>query len=214
MENINNMDTITAFNGLKKRKRSDSEDEYVYVNPYTVERLDIYTLGNDIYFTSPVTNESIQKVIKEMHKILHANSSKSKLTISYTIDSPGGSVFSILKFVDFINLARKKYKNVKFVSIITGYAASAATIMALTADERLMTSNAYAMIHELSSGSSGKYTFIKAHNYMVDKLHNNLTQLYVDASGRPREQIEELMKNETWFSAQEYKDLGFVHNIV
>jgi ATP-dependent Clp protease protease subunit len=180
------------------------------------EDLHIYSVGNEIHFSSPITLESIQKIIKEIQKLLHNNTKKSKtekFTISYTIDSPGGSVLSVLKFVDYINLAKKKYKNVEFVSVITGLAASAGTIMALTAHKRLMTASAYAMVHELSSGNSGKFTFLSSHMDFVNQLHSKLVNIYVDATGKPKDEIEKLMKNETWFSAEEYKRLGFVDEI-
>ena len=85
--------------------------------------------------------------------------------------------------------------------------------MALTAHKRLMTASAYAMVHELSSGNSGKFTFLSSHMDFVNQLHSKLVNIYVDATGKPKDEIEKLMKNETWFSAEEYKRLGFVDEI-
>ena len=39
-------------------------------------------------------------------------------------------------------------------------------------------------------------------------------KIYVDATGKPQSEIENLMKNETWFSAEEYKNMGFVTEII
>lgn len=207
----------------KKRRVDEINDKISFVesdNIYT------YAVGNEIHFSSPITLESIQKIIKEIQKLVHAHvkktggqsssssSSSNKLTISITIDSPGGSVMSILKYVDFVNRIRKKYKNIEFVSIITGFAASAGTIMALCADKRCITKNAHAMIHELSAGNQGKYTFLSSHMEFLDKLHEKLVNIYVEATGKPREELENLMKRETWFTAEEYKKLGFVTEII
>lgn len=199
----------------KKRKLNDDKKQFRF--PFEQDDIHIYTVGNDIHFSSAITLESIQKVIKVTHELLHRNTQKSKtnkFTISFTIDSPGGSVLAILKFVDFINSAKKKYPNVEFVSIITGLAASAGTIMALAADRRLMTQNAYAMIHELSSGTQGKYQFMKSHASFITQLHNKLVDLYVTRTGNNREIIERLMSQETWFNAEQYKEHGFVTEIV
>jgi len=86
--------------------------------------------------------------------------------------------------------------------------------MALCAHKRCMTTHAYAMIHELSSGNSGKYTYLTSHMEYLNKLHEKLVKFYVDATGKSRIEIEGLMKNETWFGAEEYKEMGFVSEII
>jgi len=206
----------------KKRKMiddndSDCDNNKKSVNYIEAEDIHIYSVGNEIHFSSSITTESIQKVIKEMQKLIHNHFKKSpntEMTLSYTVDSPGGSVLSIFKFVDFIAAAKRKYPKLKFVSVITGLAASAGTIMALVADERMMTANAYAMIHELASGNSGKYTFLSSHMTFLVQLHDRLAKFYVDVTGKTKDEIEVLMKNETWFSAEQYKELGLVSKIV
>ena len=203
-----------VYNNPNKKRKIDNNKS---VNFVEAEDIHIYSVGNEIHFSSPITTESIQKIIKEMQKLIHKhfkNSPNTNMTLSYTVDSPGGSVLSIFKFVDFIHSAKKKYPKLKFVSIITGLAASAGTIMALVADERMMTENAYAMIHELASGNSGKYTFLSSHMTFLVQLHDRLVKFYVDVTGKGKDEIENLMKNETWFSAEQYREIGFINKIV
>lgn len=178
----------------------------------------VYTIGNEIHFTANINKISIQEIIRQMTNLIHDHKKKSdeepeKLNIVYTVDSPGGSVTSILKFVDFITLAKKKYPFVEFTSIITGLTASAGTIMAIVADKRFMTKNAHAMIHELSSGNQGKYTELRSYCKFLDQLHDKLVTIYCDKTKKSREEIEGLLKNETWFSADEYLKFGFVEEI-
>lgn len=220
-------DIYWGVDNNRKRKYNDDDDgsnnnDNKKINRDKFKLVDdddvhIYKVGNEIQFSSPITLESIQKIIKLIGEMVyeHQKINKSKeLTISYTIDSPGGSVLSILKFVDFINGVKKKHPNIKFVSIITGLAASAGTIMALTADRRVMTKNAYAMVHELSSGNSGKYTFLASHMEFIDQLHDKLVNIYVESTGKSVEDIEAIMKKETWFSATQYKNMNFIHEII
>jgi ATP-dependent protease ClpP protease subunit len=178
----------------------------------------VYTIGNEIHFTANINKISIQEIIRQMTNLIHEHKKKSdeepeKLNIVYTVDSPGGSVTSILKFVDFITLAKKKYPFVEFTSIITGLTASAGTIMAIVADKRYMTKNAHAMIHELSSGNQGKYTELRSYCKFLDQLHEKLVTIYCDKTKKTKEEIEQLLKNETWFSADEYLKYGFVEEI-
>ena len=68
----------------------------------------IYNVGTEIHFTSDINNENIEAVIKLITKIINKHEKDykggddDKLTITYIVDSPGGSVTSILEFVDYI----------------------------------------------------------------------------------------------------------------
>jgi ATP-dependent protease ClpP protease subunit len=177
----------------------------------------VYTIGNEIHFTAGINKVSIQEIIKQMTTLIHDHKKKSdepdKLNIIYIVDSPGGSVTSILKFVDFINVAKKKYPFVEFTSIVTGLTASAGTIMAIAADKRFMTKNAHAMVHELSSGNSGKYTEFRSYVKFLDQLHEKLVNIYCEKTKKSKEEIESIMRNETWFTAEDYLKFGFIDEI-
>ena len=178
----------------------------------------IYTIGSEIHFTATIDSMSIEQIIKEITTIIHTaqddyRNSGDKLTITYIVDSPGGSVISVLKFVDFIRLAKTKYPYVEFVSIITGLVASAGTIMCIVADKRFMTKNAHAMIHELSAGKMGKYTQLVSHTGFLTKLHEMLSEIYLARSNKDKEALSDLLKNETWFSAKQYLEYGFIDEI-
>ena len=114
----------------KKRKHevlnSDSDDDErhsLFKNPYEEK---IYTIGNELHFTAHIDDDTIELAIKKISSIINKNKSKliecsddvnteleyetDKFTITYIVDSPGGSVTSILKFVDFIRMIKSKYK--------------------------------------------------------------------------------------------------------
>jgi ATP-dependent Clp protease, protease subunit len=211
-----NQDYMSSPSKKRRKELIENENENK-INFVETDDIYIYAIGNEIFFSSPITLESIQKIIKLIHKLVSDQSKKSKtekLIVRINIDSPGGSVLSVLKYVDFINMIKKNYKNVEFISIITGLAASAGTIMALCAHKRCMTKNAYAMIHELSGGNVGKYTFLSSHMEFINKLHEKLVAFYVETTGKSEAEIKDLMKNETWFSAKEYLDMGFISEIL
>lgn len=178
----------------------------------------IFVIGNEIHFSCGINKDSIQEIIKMMSVLIHEHKEQSsgtpeELTITYIVDSPGGSVTSVLKFVDYLNIVRSKYKWVKFVSIISGMSASAGTIMAIVADEKYITENAHAMIHELSAGNSSKYTELMSYMDYLSKLHNTLVKIYCNNTCKSEKEIEELLRRETWFSADEYHKNGFVDGI-
>lgn len=211
----------------KKRKFVNKYDEYdtyeFSAKPVKKQKLEIdndliYSIGKEVHFTAGITQHTIEKIIKIMTKIIHTHETKhknekKKLTITYIVDSPGGSVNAILKFVDFINLAKKKYPHISFTSIATGLIASAGTIMCVVADKRLMTKHAHAMIHELSSGNSGKYTQLLSYTKHLKDLHNVLVEIYMTVAKVSKEEIEKLLNTESWYSAEEYKEIGLIDGI-
>lgn len=182
----------------------------------------IYRRGNELHFISGVNNESIETMIRKISKLIEKNHNKykyykegdDKLKITYIVDSPGGSVSAILRFVDFIGLVKKKYPYVEFTSIITGLVASAGTTMAVVADKRQITPHGSVMIHELSSGTRGKFTEMISYSKFLVNLHDMLVNIYLERCKCDREKLEQLLMKETWMTPQEYLELGFVDEIV
>jgi len=178
----------------------------------------VYTIGNEIHFTTGVNRTSIQALIKQIMEMIMDHKKKTigepdKLEIVLVIDSGGGAVNSSLKFCDFLDMCREKFPFVKFTSVISGCAASAATIMSIYCDRRVMTKHATAMIHELRSGFSDKMQEITSYYKHLTDLHNKLAEIYVKRTGLGREEIDKIMRNETWYTAEEYKKMGFVDEI-
>jgi ATP-dependent protease ClpP protease subunit len=178
----------------------------------------VYTMGNEIHFTTGVNRTSIQALIKQIMELIMEHKKKAmgepeKLDIVLVIDSGGGAVNSALKFCDFLDMCREKFPFVKFTSVITGCAASAATIMSIYCDKRLMTRHATAMVHELRSGFSDKMQEITSYYKHLTDLHNKLANIYVERAGLSREEIDKIMRDETWYTADEYKKMGFVDEV-
>jgi ATP-dependent protease ClpP protease subunit len=216
----------------RKRKIYDESVNQETPNPYreiykrrklidtSINHPLIYTVNNEIHFTAGIDKDTIEEIIKQISMIISANKKKYEntddiLNITYIVDSPGGSVLSILKFVDFIYTVKKKYSFIHFTSIITGLVASAGTIMCVIADKRLMMPHGYAMIHELSSGNSGKYTHIVSHNKFLEQLHNCLADIYMNNNfSGTRKELEILLKDESWYNATDYKNIGLIDEIL
>jgi ATP-dependent protease ClpP protease subunit len=178
----------------------------------------VYTVGNEIHFTTGVNRTSIQALIKQIMEMIMEHKKKAvgdndKLDIVLVIDSGGGAVNSALKFCDFLDMCRTKFPFVTFTSVISGCSASAATIMAVYCDKKFITRHATAMVHELRSGFSSKMQEISSYYKHLTDLHNKLANIYVQKTGIRREDIDKIMRDETWYTADEYKKMGFVDEI-
>lgn len=218
------------------RKRT-FDDEYtdMYASEYSGENIggqvvkkqkvvhehnyNVYESDGAVHFCTNVTKLSIEMLIQLMSELIHKfyknHSVDEEYVLNYIVDTPGGSVNSVLKFVDFVKMTKKKYPNITFVSIITGLVASAGTIMCVIADKRCMTKYAHAMIHELSSGNAGRYTQLVSHNEFLKELHQCLSEIYMSSKiSISSKKLEELLKNDTWYNSKEYLDVGFIDEII
>lgn len=210
------IDNYQEFN-IKKRKQSDTE--LSNHNNYQIYDPLIYTFGKEVHFSAGINKLTIEIIIKQISAIIHNfideyTSRGDTLEITYVVDSPGGSCTSILKFVDFINLTKSKYSNIKFKSVISGLAASAGTIMACVADERLMTANAKSMIHDLSANNGGSYTQMMSQVEFIKDLNDSLINIYAKKCSKTKEELIELLKTNKWFNADQYLEFGFVDKII
>ena len=189
---------------------------------------ELYRSHNEIWFSHSVNNESINKLIKLVYEVIHddklsAYRENNDLEVILHIDSGGGVVSSAFKFIDFIQQLQKK--NIKLRTIINGKACSAATLIALAGNKKQITRHSYAMIHELSSVTWGNYTQIKSYQRHLDTIHNFIVQMYLQQNNvynknseedidKIKDEIEEIMQKETWFTSEEYKAKGFVDEII
>lgn len=183
----------------------------------------VKSLKNEIYFTSDVSADSIEALIKEMNTAIRASkdsktgvlsraSSSSNRIILY-IDSPGGTLKDCFKFIDCVEIM-KRLHGVHLVTVCTGMVASAATLMAIVGDERYVTENATCMIHELFGGNIGTYTQLSSGMKRLSMYHKRILDLYErNNSTLTRDNIADLLQKETWFDAHEYVAMGFAHGV-
>jgi ATP-dependent protease ClpP protease subunit len=214
IQNDNEIDNLVTSN--KRQKVSNSEDEYNRNSNEVFHPL-IYSSGKRVHFAAGVNKLNIELLIKEFEKIirgLYKNEDKTKsFNITYIVDTPGGSVSSALKFVDYIRMTKLFYCNLTFTSIITGLVASAGTTISIIADTRYITKYGNAMIHELSAGNSGRYTQLVSYTEHLTEIHNKLMDIYLEKTPKSREELELLLKRDSWYDAEGYLENGFVDEI-
>ena len=170
---------------------------------------------NRIYFYSEVKRPKIlvlNKMLRRLDKDLinRANSlDTSTPNIYLHIQSYGGSVFSAFSAIDYIRSSRTPVH-----SIIEGCAASAATMMSVTAEKRYITSHSYMLIHQLSSGLWGKYEEMKDDMENCDKLMKMIKDIYAEYTKIPKKKLNEILKHDLWFDAEQCLEYGLVDEII
>jgi len=97
---------------------------------------------------------------------------------------------------------------------IDGVAASAGSLIAMAGDEILMPSNALMMIHQAWGGALGEAKDLKKHAELLDQISVNYRDTYAARSGRPAEEVEEMMAATTWLTAEDAVAKGFATKVI
>lgn len=130
----------------------------------------------------------------EIHEAL-----KNADEVHVHINSYGGDVFAGVAISNML----KNHKG-KTIAYIDGLAASAASTIAFGCDEIVIPSNAYLMIHRVSCGVFGNADELLKTIEVLEKLEDGIANNYLEKAveGVDKEQIINLMKEETWFTGE------------
>ena len=124
------------------------------------------------------------------------------------INSPGGDVFEGRA----IMAALSAFKG-KTVARIDSLCASAATSIALACDEVVMADGAFFMIHNASGMAWGDKQTLRDTADVLEKVEGAIVSDYLQKTGKDEAEIRALMDAETWFTANEAMEHGFVDAI-
>lgn len=128
--------------------------------------------------------------------------------VEVDIASGGGSVFAASEIYTML----KAYSG-KVVVNIQGLAASAASVIAMAGDEVNMSPTSQMMIHKASTVSWGNADDLSHDSEMLDVTDQSIVNAYEAKTGMDRDNILQLMSNETWMTAQDAVDKGFADNV-
>ena len=129
--------------------------------------------------------------------------------INVYINSNGGVVDTAIA----INNALRRHK-AKVTVNIDGIAASAATLITCAGDTVRMPKNALFMIHNPSTIAMGDSEEMRKQADVLEKYKNSITETYLQKVNIDKEKLSELMDNETWLSAEEALEYGFIDEII
>lgn len=129
-------------------------------------------------------------------------------TIHLRINSPGGDVFA----GRVMEQALRETK-AKVIAHIDGYAASAASYIALAANEVVIAEGGFFMIHKAWSIGWGNSDDLLHLAGLLEKVDQSLVDTYARETGQERQQILDWMAAETWFNADEALLYGFADRL-
>ncbi len=124
------------------------------------------------------------------------------------INSPGGDVFESRAIM--AALARFPGKKVAHIDSLC---ASAATSIAMACNEVEMSDGAFFMIHNAKGVGFGDKNSLRERADLLEKVEASIVADYTARTGKSAEEVAVLMNDETWFSAAEALENGFVDRV-
>jgi len=130
-------------------------------------------------------------------------------TLHVYINSPGGDVFD---GVAIYNILRRHKAEV--LVEIDALAASIASVIAMAGDQIFMAENAMMMIHNPWGMAIGDAATMRKAAEDIDKVRDaSILPAYLRKSSLEKDEISKLMDAETWMSAAEAEEWGFIDSI-
>jgi len=124
------------------------------------------------------------------------------------LNSPGGSAFDGIAIYNRL----MNYKNetgAKITIHVDGWACSAASVIAMAADELIMGLGAMIMIHEASSGVWGAKGDFRSEADLLEELEEGIIDIYMTKATVERKEVRKKVDAETWFGASKAIEIGF-----
>ena len=125
------------------------------------------------------------------------------------IDSFGGDVFAGTSIYSDL-----KARNGKTVGIVHSKAMSSATIILMGCDEIRISPTAMLMIHDPITGVYGDISVVEQTLKVLNEVKESILNAYIQKTGRSREELSNMMTNETWMSAHKAVELGFADSVI
>lgn len=176
--------------------------------------LSLLLLSDPIVPTSITVNTFTEASAKEFAESLKTIQRSGQSVIPVFIDSPGGSVYSLLAMCDLV-----KSSKVPVATIIVGKAMSAGAIFFScgTNGYRYASPNSTIMIHEVSSNSSGKVEELKIDTREADRLNILILKILANNIGKEDDYFLKVIHEHNhldWYlTPEEAKTLNLVNHI-
>lgn len=123
------------------------------------------------------------------------------------INSPGGDAF------DGIAIYNALASRPGVTTVVDGLAASAASVIAMAGQKRIVSPGAMLMIHDALALCIGNAADMRETAGLLDKVSDNIAGVYAAHTETSADDWRAVMTNEGWYTAQEAVDAGLAHEL-
>ena len=174
--------------------------------------IDIYSrlLQDRIIFIGTEIDDVVGNIVTS--QLLYLNSVDSEKPVNLYLNTPGGSVTAGLSIYDsMLHIEAPIY------TVCTGMAASMGSVLLCAGEyeHRLAQKHSSIMIHEVSSGQSGKMSDMEDSFRETKRLNEELFRILALHTGHTYEYIQEVaLRRDFWMTAEKAMEFGIVDRIL
>lgn len=161
--------------------------------------IDIYDVIGESFWSDGVSAKDVRAQLK---------AAKGANLIKLRVNSRGGDVIDGFAIYNLLNEHPARVE-----ADVDALAASMASVVLMAADEVRIGANGFVMIHNPWGVSIGEADDLRATADLLDKMAEQIAAAYTAHTGLERARILEMMAAETWMTAAEAKELGFVDKV-
>ncbi len=189
-----------------------------YLVPMVIEQtnrgersFDIYSrlLKERIIFLGTPVNDEIANLI--MAQLLHLEGEDPDKDINLYINSPGGSVTSLLAILDTVEFIKPDVS-----TICMGQAASAAAVLlaAGAKGKRFALPNSRILLHQPFGEAGGQSTDIEIAAREIQRIRDLLDEILAAKTGQPIEKVATDTDRDFIMTASEAKEYGVIDEVI
>ena len=163
----------------------------------------------DLYIFGDITGYPWDEKDKDAYSIVKELTGLSAKEVNVHINSYGGDVAEGLAIYNTLKNSGKKV-----TTYCDGFACSAASVIFMAGDERLMNEASLLMIHNAWTYASGDANAFRKQAEDLDKITQRSVNAYLERAGISEKELKDLMDQETWITAEEAVNWGFATGTV
>ena len=141
-------------------------------------------------------------------KIADAIENRTTVPLTVKINSVGGDVFEGFAIYNAI-----KNHQGPTTAIVEGLAASAGSLIAISADMCIVRPASLMMLHNPHTVAAGESKDLRQSAEVLDKVRDIMVQRYKNKTGQSEESLIEMLDAETWLTPEEAVELGFADKV-
>ena len=168
----------------------------------------VETEGNAVFFYCAVSNASVMALNTALMRAAKNLRDQKNPIIYLFINSTGGDLYSGFSAMDHIESFP-----VPIYTIVDGYVASAATLIALAGHRRYVLPHAHLMVHQFSTTLDGKYEELLEQGKANKRLMKTFKETYLNKTNLTEEKLDKILARDTTFDAKRAIKWGFADEI-
>lgn len=178
---------------IEQLKQVERKFETFHNEATNTTEITIYGIIGDSWWDDSVSASDIDNALKTITGDIVIN-----------LNSPGGDAFDGIAIYN-----RLKKHDGKVTINVDGWACSAASVIAMAADNLVMGLGSMIMIHEASTVVWGTKRDMRKEADVLDNLEDGIIDIYMTKANVERDEVRNMVDAETWLSAHKAVEIGF-----